>query len=59
MKTITLHDENYHFMYSSHTLSKPNCMELHDKKNKTTSPTAWIYTIRKIRQQAQLHGSIR
>jgi len=52
MKTLTLHNENYHFMYSSHTLSKPNCMDLYDKKNKTSSPTAWIYTIRKIRQQA-------
>ena len=40
MKTITLHDENYHFMYSSHTLSKSTRMELHDKKNKTTSLTA-------------------
>ena len=58
MKTITLHDENCHFMYSSHTLSKPNCMELHDKENKTASPTAWIYIIRKIRQRAQLHGFI-
>ena len=34
MKTITLHDENCHFIYSSHTLSKPNCMDLYDKKNK-------------------------
>jgi len=40
MKTITLHDKNYHFMYSSYTLSKLNCMELHDKENKTASPTA-------------------
>ncbi|EFV04270.1 hypothetical protein HMPREF9420_1593 [Segatella salivae DSM 15606] len=51
MKTITLHNENCHFMYSSHILSKPNCMDLHDKKNKTTSLTAWIYTIRKTRQR--------
>ncbi|WP_455532266.1 hypothetical protein [Segatella salivae] len=59
MKTITLHNENYHFMYSSYTLSKPTRMDLHDKENKTASPTAWIYTIKKTRQQAQLHGFIR
>ncbi|MBF1530082.1 MAG: hypothetical protein HXN96_09100 [Prevotella salivae] len=52
MKTITLHNGNYHFMYSSHTLSKLNCMELHDKENKTASLTAWIYTIKKTRQRA-------
>ena len=49
MKTITLHDENYQFMYSSHALSKPNRMDLYDKKNKTASPTTWIYTIKKTR----------
>jgi hypothetical protein len=27
-------------------------MDLYDKENKTASPTAWIYTIRKIRQRA-------
>ena len=58
MKTITLHNENYHFMYSSYTLSKLNYMDLYDKENKTTSLTAWIYTIKKTRQQVQLHGFI-
>ena len=39
-------------MYSSYILSKPNRMELHDKEKKTASLTAWIYMIRKTRQQA-------
>ena|GEM_PF-6324183 len=45
-------------MYSSYTLSKLNYMDLYDKENKTTSLTAWIYTIKKTRQQVQLHGFI-